>query len=269
MVTIAGVVMDIDKQVPAVGIRVSQLGTSYSDAVATGTDGAFEIKVPKGTPLALRTDDFYAGRTNKWVPLINVDWPNVVANRDMLDELIHACPFTQCATSPDTSGSVAIWDVYLQEGDQNNGDMFVPTSTAIASGTIVISIWTCDNGQASDVPGFSVTSNVPEFPFCYINKDKLFFPDFALCSNGLDFVFPPSQTSTDDWGHAYSWGDPAYTGNSVKLTMTDTDPQRGLDWQSPFEVPVRPGEITLIQPSAIDSVPNRSLVDVLKCLGYL
>ena len=82
LVTIAGVVRNVDDASAAVGVRVRQWGTTYADDVATGTDGAFELKVPRGTKLTLYTDDFNS-TTDVWFPLINVDIVPIVANDDV------------------------------------------------------------------------------------------------------------------------------------------------------------------------------------------
>jgi len=262
LVTIAGRVINIDTQLPAPGVRVTLLGTGFRDEFASGTpSGDYELKVPKGSKLVFITDDYDTNEDN-WVPLINIDHPNVVANGNMLNWRIHACPRTQCG--PDSSTdvqNVAVWDNYLQNGDQNNGDMFVPTSVAEAGGTIMVSIWHCIGGQDSEVPGFSVTSNAPEFPFGYK------YAAVHTCADGPDIMHPPSRATTDLWGQAYSWGDPAYTGDTVEITIADMDTLRGLTFD-PIELPVRPGTITFIFPAAIEGVANKSLCEAFTCMGY-
>ena len=82
MVTIAGVVRSIDDGSLAEGVLIRQLDTDYVDEVATGSDGKYELRVPKGTKLLLHADDDPASGQDKWFPFINVDIPSVVVNDD-------------------------------------------------------------------------------------------------------------------------------------------------------------------------------------------
>ncbi|MEE9268974.1 MAG: hypothetical protein V3V49_01825 [Candidatus Krumholzibacteria bacterium] len=268
MVTIAGMVIGEDTGMPTSGIRVSLLGTDFSNHVPTGTSGAYEFQVPKGSRLVLMTDDFDASQDD-YVPLIHVDLPSVVANNNMLDVLTPILPWSRCGF--DTSGIVALWDDYLQNGDQNNGEVFVPTSTAASAGAIAIFFYNCDNGRDGPVDGMSYTTNTPEFPIGYMNADKVYGPnwsEYLLCRNGPDIFHPPSRTTTDWAGMALSWGDPAFTRSTVEITITDTDAQRALAFQSPFEVPVRPGALTAVFVTAIDGLPNKTVKEWFTCMGW-
>ncbi|MFQ5610373.1 MAG: hypothetical protein ACE5F8_08920, partial [Woeseiaceae bacterium] len=82
MVTIAGTLVNLETGLPAEGGRVWQLDTPYGDDIATGTDGAFQLQVPKGTVLYLASDDFDT-QNDAWFPLINAEIPPVVANSDI------------------------------------------------------------------------------------------------------------------------------------------------------------------------------------------
>ncbi|MEE9268976.1 MAG: hypothetical protein V3V49_01835 [Candidatus Krumholzibacteria bacterium] len=266
MVTIAGMVMNVDTGEPAPGIRVSLLDTPYADDLATGTDGAFELQVPRGSELLLKTDDFNRNRKDDWFPLINVEVPTVVANGNMLNWRIHACPVTQCADGD--TGSVAYWDNYLQNGDQNNGDIFVPTNSAFTSGVITVIYWFCDNGVETSPAGLSVTTNVPEFPVCYMKEGtQTWFPELVCTSP--DVVYPASRATTDSSGWVMSFGDRDFTGDTVELTLTDTDPQRGFVFPPPFDIPVRPGTLTAVFALAVDGVPNKTVVELLTCFGWM
>jgi hypothetical protein len=268
MVTIAGMVVNVDTGDPQPGMRVTLLGTSFSDDVATGTDGAYELRVPRGSKLVFVADDFSKSQDD-FIPLINVDLPPVVANTDMLNFLVHCCPRTQCG--PDTWGSIAFFDEYLQNGDQDNGDMFVPTSTAAAGGAIGVFYNSCTNAVENPLDGLSFTTNTTEFPICYIIGDSLLqgplLNEYAKCSATPDIAYPASHAATDWGGVAFSWGDPAFTGNTVELSITDT--KNALPFRSPFDVPVRPGALTLLWVSAVDGVPNRPMMEVFTCLGWL
>ncbi len=122
------VVRNIDTAELAHGVRVHLLDTQYADDVPTGTDGAFELNVPKGSTLWLVTDDFSAS-TDTLYPMINGDIPPVVANDDIFDMPIHACP--ERVGQP--SSSLAVYDAYLANQDAANGDIFVPLGVSDAS----------------------------------------------------------------------------------------------------------------------------------------
>lgn len=261
MVTIAGMVVNVDDFSLVEGVRVSLLDSPYADDFPTGTDGQFELQVPRGSKLLLKTDDFDRNRKDDWLPLINVDVPNVVANDDILGWVIHACPVSQCADGD--TGSVAYWDNYLQNGDQSNGDLFVPTSTAFTSGVIAVLNVFCENLSLVAPEDMSVTTNAPEFPIGYMKKGPGGFPVLACTSP--DVVHPASRTTTDSSGWVMSFGDRSFTGDTVELTFTDMDGQRGFAFVSPLEVPVRPGTLTLVWAIAVDGVPNKTILDILPC----
>ena len=244
LVTISGIVRNIDNRQPAKGIRVSLLGTSYSDNVATGDDGRYSLKVPRGSELHLHTDDFDT-QNDTWIPLINIDLPAVTADTDFLDFPIHSCPQSQCPNDINDGRSVAIWDLYLQNIDPTKGDRFVPTSPNNAAGTIVLLMGDCagvnpDSLGTQDRDSIAVTTNAPEFPVAYLKAGSGAFH----CLDG-DFIHDATRTMSDVAGYGISWGDPAFTGQTVELTITDMKAQPYRMFVSPVEVPVRPGTLSL------------------------
>jgi len=235
--------------------------------VPTGTDGVFSLEVPKGSPLYLHTDDFDTSNDN-WIPLINIDSPVVVANSDMLDFPIHCCPQTTCKSPADSlfDGSVAIWDNYLQNGDQNNGDMFVPTSPNNSGGTIVMLMGDCPNSDS-----VSVTTSAPEFPVGYMLADKTFPSDDGSlsCGYGPDYFYPSTRTTSDPSGFAVSFGDPAFAGQTVTVTITDALSQPFRNFSSPVEVPVRPGTLSLVWPLTVNGQPATFKEWGCECLSII
>lgn len=246
LVTISGIVRNIDTGEFAVGVRVNLLDTEYKDEVATGTDGAYSLQIPKGSILYLNTEDLDASKADQWFPMINVDLPPVVANGDMLDWPIHACP--QPTLTP--TGSVATWDEYLRDYDDDNGDLYSVSKAADSKGVFVIlsaDFISSDNTWPS-FADLTVSSGSPDFRISYVNCGRL----------GADqFIHPATRTTMDGCGFAISWGEPSFGGSSVDLTFTDTNTSRGYNFV-PLSCPVRPGTSTLVWVAAIDGVPNRT-----------
>jgi len=258
LVTITGTVRNIDTAQPAPGVRVSLLDSGYADDVATGADGAYSLKVPRGSVLYLYTDDFDP-TTDVWFPFVNVDVPAVVANDNVLDFAIHSCPQTLGGT-----GSVDRWASHLGTYDDANEDRFVPTHPASSSGVLVVNIWlwssaTPDGWVSSE--GLSVSIPDGAFPVAYLNSAKWSDP------TALDFLYPSSRTTDDGSGLVLSFGDPAYPKTTLEVRISDPDMVGGRDFPSPFSVPVRPGTITMAHLVAIDGVPGYSFDELFDTAG--
>ncbi len=266
LVTVQGIVVNVDDATIAQGVLVSLLDTEYTDAVMTGTDGAFSIDVPEGSELLLFTDDPPTAKADNWFPLINVEMPLVVANEDIEGLIIHACP----ATSGTAGGSVAIWDDYLaNQDDQTNGDAFAATSSAASAGIVTALFWECDAiaGASPDerfLEGIQVTASSTDFPMCYPLNSRTFGVDLAVQSES---ICESADSETDVNGWALSFGDPASTDDSIEITIVDTNVGRALSFESPATIPVRPGTISLVWGIVVDGVLNVSVNDLIDCLN--
>ena len=251
MVTVSGVVRNIDTAQLAAGIRVSLLGTGYSDVVPTGSDGRYSLKVPKGSTIYLLTEDFNPGQTDNWFPLINVEVTPIIANSDIPDYPIHSCPQTDCAhpAAAGVPGSVADWDYYLQSLDQANGDLFVPTSSAASGGVVAFIVADCSNGNWNQ-DSVTVTSDSPDFPVGYCNG-----AGFAAGCGTPEMIYPATRTATDPGGLVFSFGKPQTTLQTVRFRFSDalTTPYRSP--KTPLDIPVRPGTISLIWTTTVSGSP--------------
>jgi len=239
MVTVAGVVRNVDDGSFAQGVRVRLWNTSYADDVPTGSDGTYELKVPRGSKLLLFTDDFDAG-DDVWFPLVNCDPVPVYANDDMLDVPIHCCPKT---VSPNP-GSVAIWDNYLANcDDTENGDMFEPHSSAAAKGifsSLVVS--DCSFTLADSI---NVVTGTPGAPIGYINENVVSFAPAPVASE-CNIFHPASVSQTGSLGYSQGFFDDSFVGSTITVTVTDNDAARNIDFPASIEVPVAPGTISLL-----------------------
>ncbi len=245
-------------------MRVTQLGTDFEDSTPTGTDGQYVIQVPRGTQLLLHTDDFDTGTDDTWFPFINSDHPGTIANEDIDDWLIHACPHV---VDP-AKGSVPAWDNFLQNWDDANGDRYTP-ATALESGGIVALVFLgWENGDWASAEGMSVSIDDDACPEGYCNAANFFgknaIPDPAL---GPDILYAPGTVETDAAGAFFSFCDAATAGDEVELTLIDNDANRALDWESPFRVPIRPGTITIVLPCFMDGVPDIPVSDFTRDAG--
>ena len=247
LVTVAGIVRNIETVQPATGVRVRLLGTQYADEVATGTDGAFELKVPKGSKLWLVTDDFNASQ-DLWFPMINVDVPTLIATGDMLDRPIHACP--------QQGGLLGGFDNYLEIHDDANGDIFEATSVAEAGGIVMLSFWGCEGGElVPDGYTFSVSTE----PGCPVG-----YWDPSCGDPSCSILYPPTRTVTDDvGGFAYGACAPDFTRESVTYTFVDTLSDRNLTWPS-AEIPVKRGAVSWVWALWIDGNTRVSFKEFLE-----
>ncbi len=263
LVTVRGIVRAIDTGVPAPNTKVTLLGTSYSSP-ETGTDGAYVIRIPRGSKLELYTDDFSPSMADESFPLINVDVPAIVASANIDDWSIHTCP----QTAAPGAGSVAIWDQYLAlADDQNYGDRYVSTTSAATSGVVSILAWGCEGGAQANPTGLEFDFESPAFPVGY-GKWK-FMANNLDPAVGTDLLYPVDRAVCDTSGWVLSWGDPAFTGTTVRTTVRDTSSARGLAFVSPFDIPVRPGTISLVWYCYVDGQANKTFKEMAQCIGLL
>ena len=246
LVTVAGIVRNADTGVPIAGVRTRLVGTKYQDEVPTGTDGAFELEVPKGSTLWLVTDDFNASQ-DLLFPMINGDIPPVVANDDVLDLAIHACP----NTIGDGWGSIAVIDNYLKTQDDANGDIFEATGAVEAGGIVCIFFSGCEGGQVvPDGYTFSVTSSEPACPVSYFNSACIAANGWVTTCDSI--MYPPTQSVTGGKdGMALIVCAPDFRGGSVICSFDDTTSTRNLSWPT-TKIPVQHGGLTLVWPAWID-----------------
>ncbi len=239
MVTIAGKVRDLESGDLAPGVKVRLFGTGYEDAVPTGSDGAYEIKVPRGVRLLLMTDDFNPA-DDRWIPLINVDVVPVYANGDMLDWPIHCCPWG----SDPQRGSTSIWDNYLANcDDTENGDLFEPRSTAEATGIIdAVFIADCFFTFADSI---SVTADDPAAPIGYHDCTAIDISGVPVATQ-CNVFRPASWTQTDCSGAIVGFCDNSFSGSSVNLTIKDNSLMRKTEFPATVNMPVAPGTISLL-----------------------
>jgi hypothetical protein len=260
-VTIRGQVYNVDTLMPAEGVRVSLLDTGYADAVATDMNGNYVIKIPKGTVLALVTDDFNS-MNDDWFPLINFDGPPVTATANIDNWQIHACP----RTAPPQVGSVAIWDNYLANADdQSNGDLFEPPSCALSGGVISYLFVECRGGTLLFSDSMAVSIPTQGFPIGFVRKEWFATKDPTL---GPACVYPGSRTVTDSCGWMVSFGDTAVAARSATVNVAEGRVSRGLSYPGSVEVPVRPGMITIVIEASIDGVPA-TIREVAMCAGLI
>jgi len=290
MVTVSGVVFNIDTLAPAEGVVVWLIDhKEINSGEATGADGAFTIEVPKGSPNALMTDDFADFETFPparisvntraafpepfddyplaWFPLINTDLSHTPTIEENMEGLpIHACP------NPVTSsnGAIMALDYYMAEADTNEG-YFAPVTTVMEAGAGVVALATffLENGNFGDQSGLGVSIEESEWPEVYGSFDGIMDPvTFTIAADrGPNAMLPsPATTETDGSGFFYSIADPAeFDGDTVTVTYThDT-----YDFGASFEVPVRPYAYTLLLPVAIDGVGGKTVKEAFEALNFL
>ena len=248
LVTIARIVRNVDNGTFAPGVRVRLYGTSFSDEVATGSDGAYSLRVPLGSKLQLITDDFDSA-IDTWFPTLNVDAVPVFANHDLLDWPIHAC------ANAAGGGSVAAWDNFLAHADDTSGNRFVP-ATSTQSGGIISIIFAEGVGGARILPNLDsmvVASNSAAFPNGFARLEKFFNATGPDPSLGPDILFPNSRTFTDAAGAYFSFGDPANTSPVISLQVSDAS-GRVAPFSTPWEIPVAPGMISMVITGTMNGV---------------
>jgi hypothetical protein len=241
MVTVSGRVFDIDRAVPAVGVRIKLYGTKYEMDVPTGDDGAFLFQIPKGSEFIAHTDDFDTARDN-WFPLINSEAPGrVVVDEDTSGLLVHACP----TESAHPSGSVAAW--LRQLGDCEDGTRKVApdlSSPYDSGGILVFLVDNCEDSSTDTWGGydnFRFTVDHPQMSaigWAAIENDCPFDPS---CGCILD---PVNDGTTTASGLGFSFGAADFAGGDVEVLVEELDATRGTIVED-YTVPVAPGTITL------------------------
>lgn len=251
MVTIAGKVRNVDTGEFAMGVRVRLYGTQYADEVASGSDGSYELRVPRGSRVLLYTDDF-SSSNDIWFPFLNVDIKPVYADDDILDWPIHACPWFIDA-GVDTVGSVNVWTNYLADcDDTENGDIFEPHAPESARGIVSVLFLDCNFFGVDSLEVEILTAGAP----VAIARDAA-----LACQAGPPTAFecrifhPAAVTWTDGpcWSWAQSFLDDSFPGTSVTVKVTDLKGNRGISFPSQFEVPVAPGTISFVPVGVLDN----------------
>lgn len=263
MITISGTVRNIDTATPAAGVRVTLFESPYSDTRPTGTDGKYSIQVPAGSKLLLYTDDFDLG-TDAWFPLINTDVPTITVDQlsaaDRAAWPIHCCPQTHAPAV----GSVAFWDDYLANADnQTGGDIYAAETCARSGGIVSIVFANCSSGVLGFLDSMAVSTSSAAFPMGYMREEVWLFGT----EQGPNVAHPAGWTGTDSCGIAASIGDSSATDSILTLTITDLKSSRGFI-AGPYDVPVRHGTISLILATSIDGVVHH-FKETAICGGWI
>lgn len=261
MVTISGIVRSIETGMPAPGIKVSLFtDMTFADDVATGSDGAYIIEVPKNSRIWLQTDDF-SPIDEVYIPTINVDIPAINASSDITDWSIHCCPWS----SPPGRGSVAIWDDYLANCDDvNYGDIYPALSSEQSGGIVAVLFTGCEAGQMATYDGISVSFGSAMAPVSYVDENVVQFDQegYPVSTDCNIFYAPGARDMTDSMAWAHCFVDPAFGGDRLTITITDNDASRGLVFATPIDIPVAPGTLTLLLPGVIDGVTGATFKEL-------
>ena len=255
--------MDIDRLVPAQGVRVRLLSDeSVMTTEPTGTDGLFLLEVPRGTKWQTFTDDF-DDTTENWIPFINTDYPGVTIDAPRNGVLIHACPeastFPRDANDlPAESGGAAAFNAVLADCPDPSYPQFGVPRWEDADGFIVFDTLESVGQNCGLTAGISFTLDDPAFTVGYVDNSKIWFtPDRESC-----FLLPATATATDASGIAVAFAGSDLADDVVTLSVTDTDAGRGLQYPD-FEVPLRPGTLTYVSAGRIDGQGGAHIADVL------
>ena len=261
-VLVQGVVMDIDRLIPAQGVRVEIMmdGVLYATPAPTGTDGIFSLEVPVGTNWQPFTDDF-DNSTDNWIPFINAEYPGVTIDGPRDGLLLHACP--SAATFPQFpgdlpagSGGAVSWNVPLQDCPDPTYPQFDVASWEESEGFIAIVALESINQVCGRTAGLSYTLDDPAFTVGYRDVNKVWFtPDREAC-----FLLPATATGTDASGVGVAFAGSDLADDVVTLSITDTDAGRGLQYPD-FDVPVRRGTLTVVFVCRIDGQGGVYVVD--------
>lgn len=259
LVTITGTVINVDTGEVAEGVRVSLLDTVYMDDRPTGGDGGFVLRVPRGSQLVLHTDDFEAS-TDEWFALINVETPQPVAHDNISGFITHCCPNSK----GEDFGSIAVWDAYLTNEDDMNGDIFDSEISEQTDGIISPLFIECNKLEFLPPDGFGVEANGVEF--VYFDNDSTFAADPPMSPDRVRHVhFGADATDLSGWAAAFVEGGQT----EVELSITDRRGDRGWSFDSPIVVPTRPATITLVWLLMVDGVPNSPVEDIVPCFSAL
>jgi hypothetical protein len=255
MVIVTGVVRNVDNGARVAGARVTLLDTEFTTDVPTGADGAFRLEVPRGSRLILHTDDFNPAE-DIWFPLLNVDNPDIIADDHIEGLAIHTCPHT---TAPQL-GSVAVWDNYLQNGDEANGDMFEVERAIDAGGIVSILTFDSRDGAYSPLP-MRLELMSRDYPVGYVDGSKVWPPGSGTPdpSLGPHIIHPPDFPGSSDVFFSF-----APSGSSVRALAVSLNDVEGLlttQFPAMHTIPVRPGTITLGLWCAIEGVGGKSFTE--------
>lgn len=267
LVTVSGFVLSIDNGAPALGTKVYLLDHEDEYSAIVDENSQYSIQVPVGSRLLLVVDDASpssSGIAGNWYRLLNYDpiFRETVPEGGLANHLIHGCP----QTKGQTIGSIAVWDNYLANGDEVNGDLFNVNNTdnaSIISGVFLQVV----NDQFSLIENMTATIDKSDFFIAYarfqnvFNQDRL--PDASL---GPHVYHPADRNKTDVSGFFTSFV--TSRTDEITLNIIDADRNRQLGFKSPNSVPVRPNTITLILPGAIDGVPNKSPFEIFDAAGF-
>jgi len=269
LVTVSGFVVNIDNATPALNAKVFLLDNEDRFSTTVDGNGLFSMEVPAGSKLLLVVDDAdpaFDGPTGDWYKMLNYDplVQKTVPAGGITNHLIHACPNPQVMGSPTLSG-VAVWNNYLTNGDAANGDFFDVTSAndaSIIGGGFIQSV----NEVFSGIENMTATIDESDYVVAYIRGENYFnadgLPDAAV---GPIAFHPASRTKTDASGGFMSF----VTARTDEITVrfVDSDASRGLAFDTPHKVPVRPQMVTLLLGGAVDGVANKSPFEVADAAG--
>jgi len=250
-VEISGVIISIDTFLPAQGVVVYLLDNEDKYASEpTGADGVFSITLPADSQFLLVTDDADAS-TDNWFPLINFEYARPIVGGAMSDVQIHACPQKGASTAPSAGGSIAVFDNFLANSDdQDYGNLFGPTTSAGAAGILSLLFIQAPPSSFMTIftDGMSVTMDeTTSFgPIGYVDGTKVFNQMFAAdTSLGPDILLPTTTTATGPFGWVASFGKADFSDKNINVTIADSDSTRALNFGGPYAIPVRPGTLTL------------------------
>ncbi len=250
LVTVSGVVFNIDTYSPAKGVVVYLLDNRDKYvSKPTGANGEYSLKVPAGSVFVLTTDDAAAagiGAAGDWYPLINMDTYSAGAtiDKDTPAWPVHACP---------TIKNLAKGSIYKYNNFINNATIaagFFGSSTTVNDNAGIIvwsSNWLLDDGKgnitAEDNSSWTVAFDSPSFPTGYVSSTR--WND----AGNANILQSGGGKASDAQGLAISIGDPSFGGQTV--TATFVDPHHH-PVNSPFEVQVRPNHISYVQPTTFN-----------------
>jgi len=278
LVTVAGTVVNIDTQVAAPGVVVSLLdqGDAYASAV-TGADGLFTLRVPKGSPFELVTNDWGgldkdmppAPTDDYWITLINVE-PALPVINDDIAIIIHACP------TPDSPygwkggsngyGSVAVWKNFMANSTTRPD---YTDATDVSGKMVVFTHSGTPPNMDLGFPLYSITGTTIGIvessfgKFGYWDALKVFNTAVPGCeglgvhdaSRGPDMFVENGIANGPGISASIAFGNQGYTDDTVTLTFTDTDAMRNIDYSavSPLVVPVRDRATTMVTLGSVDN----------------
>ena len=266
LVTVSGFVLSIDNGAPALGTRVYLLDNEDKYSAVIDANAQYSIDLPAGSDMLLVVDDAdpaLTGPAGSWFKLLNYDviFQPTVPEGGLNGYLIHGCP----QTKGQTLGSIAVWDNYLANGDDANGNLFSVTNSDNAS-IISCVFLQSTNGQFSSIENMSVTIDESDYFVAYARFENVFSPGGPDATLGPNAYYPASRIETDPSGFITSFV--TSRTDEITLNIIDSDQSRGLSFKTPNSVPVRPNMITLLLPGAVDGVTNKSPFEVFDAAGF-